>query len=67
MGTGRPEWRWGFFGQTREKLFEGPFQKCAKLWNVTTAQCDGRAVRERAEPSVIYCTGSPLPSSRRSV
>lgn len=41
MRTGRPEWRWGFFGQTREKLFEGPFQKCAKLWSVTTAQCDG--------------------------
>lgn len=47
MGTGRPEWRWGFFGRTRGKLFEGPFEKCAKLWSVTTAQCDGRVVRER--------------------
>ncbi|EEZ78419.1 hypothetical protein HMPREF0972_01613 [Actinomyces sp. oral taxon 848 str. F0332] len=67
MGTGRPEWRWGFFGRTRGKLFEGPFRKCAKLLSVTTAQRDGRVVRERRWPSVIYCTGSPLPSSRRSV
>ena len=47
MGTGRSEWRWGFFGRTREKLFEGPFEKCAKLWSVASARHDGRVVRER--------------------
>lgn len=73
-GAGRLEWEQGapsgdggFFGWTREKLFEGPFRKGAKLLSVTTAQCDGRVVRERRWPSVIYCTGSPLPTNRRSV
>lgn len=57
MGTGRSEWGQGapsgdggFFGRTREKLFEGPFQKGAKLLSVTTAQCDGGSFGKGAGP-----------------
>ena len=67
IGTGRSGSKRGCIERTRGKLFEGPFQKGAKLLSVTTAQCDGRVVRERRWPSVIYCTGSPLPTNRRSV
>ena len=75
MGTGRPEWRWGFFGQTREKLFKVPVPDAHGAFGASRG-CAGTlgaeglldgAVREGSKPSVIYCTGSPLPSSRRSV
>lgn len=57
-GTSAPDMQWegrsgskrGCLERTREKLFEGPFQKGAKLLSVTTAQCDGRVVRERRWP-----------------
>lgn len=74
IGTGRSEWGQGAPSGDGDSL-GGRGKSCSRgrLRNVRSFGASrargmmGESFGKGAEPSVIYCTGLPLPSSRRSV